>query len=365
MAQELALKIGESLASYEGVRPDLEQLTELIWTSLNHLLPSRDLPAFENTFEAKNRLIAKWMLDALMKQPDLAFIELSQVLKNKLQLFKASTQDLSQEIQELSMQWAAVLLPFTHFFQTESSEAIRKLRNWIKSQIREPFSQDQITEIKAAALSLNLNISLYDLEILYWCTLQEIATPRISGPLFDQLQAEAKSHLVHHPEQHWKKVIEQAAVFLQRAHEISKVGSASDWNHRITLWASQGELILRFLQLPKTPLLHLAKEFHLKNRSFADPAATVQLREQYLFRYSSPLIEPSFVHQMADLTRKYGWYCLESDAQESTFERWIVLQKDKNVRECALKTFPLLPLTQIDLRKNRMNPSKTNGKESH
>src|SRR5947209_1676897 len=36
LAQQLALKIGESLASYEGLRPHLEQLTELIWTALCH-----------------------------------------------------------------------------------------------------------------------------------------------------------------------------------------------------------------------------------------------------------------------------------------------------------------------------------------
>lgn len=364
IAQELALKIGESLASYEGVRPNLEQLTELIWTSLHHLLPSADLPALDNTFEPKNRLIVKWMLDALMNEPGLAYTELHQLLQNKITFFKSSSKDLSEEIQALSMQWAGVLLPFTRFYQTESGDAIRKLRTWIKSQMHEPFSEDQLTQIKASALSLNLPISLYDLEILYWHTLQEIAPPRKNSPLFEQLQMEAKSHLVHHPEQHWKTAIEQAAIFLQRAHEISKIGNSTDWNHRITRLASQGELILRFLQLPETPLFHLAKEFHLKNRSFGDAQAVMQLREQYLFRYSSPLIEPSFVHQMADLMRKYGWYRLEASGHESTFERWIMLQKDSNIRECALKTFPLLPMTQ-DFRKNRKSPSKINGRESH
>ena len=364
VAQELALKIGESLASYEGVRPNLEQLTELIWTSLHHLLPSADLPALDTTFEPKNRLIAKWMLDALMQEPGLGYTELHQLLENKISFFKSYGQNLSEETQALSMQWASVLLPFTHFFQTESGEALRKLRSWIKSQIQEPFSQDQLTKIRASALSLNLPISLYDLEILYWCTLQEIAPPRKNSPLFDQLEAEAKSHLVHHPKQHWKIAIEQAAIFLHRAHEISKMGNSSDWNHRITRLASQGELILRFLQLPDTPLLHLAKEFHLKNRSFGDPQAAMQLREQYLFRYSSPLIEPSFVHQIADLIRKYGWYRLEASGHESTFERWIMLQKDNNIRECAVKMFPLFPATH-DFRKNRKSPSKINGRESH
>jgi hypothetical protein len=342
-AQELALKIGESLASYEGVRPELQQLTELIWTSLYHLLPARNLPAYENTFEAKNRLIVKWMVDALAKESDLAFTELKQLLQHKITFFKTLGQDLSQEIQELSMQWARALLPSTSLFQTQSSEALRKLRAWIKTQMQETFSEDQILKIKASALSLNLNISLYDLEILYWCTLQETRPSKKTTPLLDELLLEAKSHLFHHPQEHWTTAIDQAAAFLQRAHEISKAGSASDWNHRITLWASQGELILRFLQLPATPLLHLAHELKSKNRSFADPAITTQLREQYLSRFSSPLIEPSYVHQMADLTRKYGWYCLESHPQESSLERWALLQKDKNGQKLSLKTFPLLP----------------------
>jgi hypothetical protein len=254
------------------------------------------------------------------------------------------------------MDWATTLLSHTTFFQTQSSETIRALKAWINELIHDS-SKDyelQIQDIKTAALSLKYNISLYDLEILSWSSLKEMQPPMVPSPFYDELLQEAKSHLIHHPQQHWKTAITQAALFITKAREVTSLENTSEWNHRIELWSSQGELILRSLELPETPLLHLACTMHLKNRSLADPSITTTLREQYLYRYQSPLIEPSRVHELADLIRKYGWYHLASSSHDSTMDRWIILQEKSlldELQEKAQREFPLLPFPQETARR--------------
>ncbi|MGH2612403.1 MAG: hypothetical protein ACRDFB_05075 [Rhabdochlamydiaceae bacterium] len=336
LAQQLALKVGESLASYEGIRPPLQQLTELICTALHHLVPSHLLPQFsfaKKNLDVKDRLIAKWMIDALTSKPGIPYHELYQVIQDKLKLFKTFKEDLVPWVSELSMNWASVLLPFTIFFQTQSSETIRELKAWINKFMYDSSQnfEQQIQDIKTAALSLKQNISLYDLEVLSWSCLKETQPPTAPSSLYDELLHEAKSHLIHHPQEHWKTAIAHAAHFITKAIAISCIGNTAEWNHRIVLWSNQGELILRSLEFPETPLLHLVREMHLKNRSLADPSITTKLREQYLYRYQSPLIEPSCVHRVADLMRKYGWYHLASTHQDITFNRWIMLYSNRSL----------------------------------
>ncbi len=353
LAQQLALKVGESLAAYEGVRPQLEQLTELIWTALKHLLPA---PSQTNRIpdipDVKDRLLSKWMIDVLTKQPGIPYHDLYRTLQEKLKLFKAFKGDITPWTYKLCMEWAEALLPHTTFFQTQSGETIRRLKAWIHTFLRGSSKdpQPQIQDIKTASLSLKHRISLYDLEILSWSCLHELGEVEpatILPPFYDELVQEAKSHLIHHPQELWKTAIIQAALFIKKAGEISGLGNKSEWNDRIELWSSQGELILRSMELPETPLLYLVRTMHLKGQSLADPSSTAKLREQYLYRYSSPLIGPSRVHQMADLMRKYGWYRLASSPTDATIERWIALNEASHAEhlpEKALKELPLLPI---------------------
>lgn len=338
LAQQLAVKVGESLASYEGVRPQLEQLTELIWTALKHLLPLPETPHKE----IKDRLIAKWVVDALTKQPGMPYNELQAFLHEKRNLYK--TVSARPSIHALCIKWATALAPHTTFVQTESSENIRKLKAWIKSFLQEPSKspEELIQDIKTASLKLRYYISLHDLEILSWSCLVESETA-----LFPELEQEALTHLIHHPQEHWKTAISRAAHLIKKAAEITHLGVQSEWNHRIELWSCQGELALATIELPETPLLHLARSLHHNNCPLTETSTTAKLREYYLHHYTLPLIPPSMIHQAADMMRKYAWYRLKSATEEPTIDRWAALYDTlprEVLREKAEKEFPFLPI---------------------
>ncbi len=337
VAQQLALKVGEALASYEGVKPELGHLTDLIWSSLSHLLPAEKLSSFKIKLDIKDRLILKWMLDLLTAEPGISYLELYALLQSKLTKFQMFRGVFTDDVEQLTLEWAAKLLPFTNFYQSNSSTVIHNLRKWVKEQL----GMKTLLEVKAEALQLRYAISLSDLEIIA----AELKSPGTPSPLYKELLTEAQTRLVYYPLEDWKTTIQQAAHYLEQCVEISKLGSRNEWNRRIEKWACQGELVLRFLEFPESPLLYFAHLHHQKNTSFQDPTVTVQLRERFLYRYTSPLLEPSIVHHAAEIIRKHVWYSFSS--QDSNFHRWMQLQKGSDENEIRLKAsrmFPLFPL---------------------
>ncbi len=344
LAQELAVKVGDSLASFDGERPKLHYLSELIWSMLFHIHGGT-----KRVLSPQDRLITKWVIDCLMIQPDLSHNDLNQALHKKLKLFQGNRENLHSEILKLSVDWAQQLLPTTAFYQNHTSEKIQELRGWISKQINGSIPvEEQIQDIKTAALKSKMDISLYDLEILSWST----APPPVSGPLYEELVHEARFHLCHHPYEHWKTAITQAARFMRKASEITVFGSRSFWKERIELWSLQGELSLKSVELPDAPIFHLAKQ----------AGSTIKLREEYLCKYPSALLGPSFVHQIAEMARKYASYHVD----ENSFNTWARLHGDLTPEELEAKaqeTFPLIPYEV--LRSSRKRPMAMNGRESH
>lgn len=348
VAQQLAVKVGEALASYEGVRPELGHLTDLIWSSLSHLLPAEKLPLFKTKLDTKDRLILKWMLDILTTQPGIEYSELQTFLHSKLAQFRKFKGTFAQDVMQLTFDWASKLFPFTTYYQNNSSAAIQNLCKWVKERL----DKKTLLEIRAEALQLHYSISLSDLEIIAYqlysersenVNLEEAKVQGTPSTLYRELVTEAQTRLVNHPLEDWKTTIQQAAHYLKQCVEISKLSSEGEWKQRIEKWATQNELILCFLDLPESPLLHFARMHLQKNASFQDPSMTVQLRERFLYRYSSPLLEPSIVHRAADITRKYVWYSISS--QNSNFQRWIQSQNGTDESK-ASKLFPLLPFSR-------------------
>jgi hypothetical protein len=335
LAQQIALKVGESLATYEGLRPEVQQLTELVWAALKHLVPP--VTQIQKALNTKDRLVVKWMIEILTQQPGIPYRELYPALQHKLKLFKELKEDIGPQINKLCIEWATKLLPCTTFFQTQSPEAARTMRAWLRTFDLSKNWQQLAQEVKTAAILNKCDISLYDLEILFWSSLKPLQNDPPS-PLYDLLAQEAQLQLIHHPQRHWKATILQASHLLTKAREVSNMGNPAQWNHRIELWSCQGELILRWLDMPETPLLHIVRSLYLNNRSLKDPSATITLREQYLSQHQTPLVEPSSVHLVADLIRKYGWYHLASTSQDATFDRWVALH---GTQAEAQKEFPL------------------------
>ncbi len=259
----------------------------------------------------------------------------------------------------LSMYWASLLLPHCRSIQTCPAGDIDHLRSWIHrffAHATDQTSHELIQDIKTAYLRIGVfQLSLDEIEILSWCCLKERLPLLENPPFMDQQLKEAQLHLIDHPKEHWQAAITQAVHFFIQAHDISLMATQADWNRRIAFWSVQGELILRTLHFPQTPLLQLVLEMASQNRPLNDPSIVPDLREQFLSHYASPLIDPSVVHQKADLLRKYGWYHLLSMPQDSTLDRWILLQEKsvagltletrlKHLISRAQKQLPLLPI---------------------
>ena len=356
LAQQLALKVGESVATLEGVKPAIQNLTTMIWSAEQHLLPfsERSFPPLDTS----DRLVIKWMLDSLTEYPEISQHELLESLQKKCEQFQ-SLKELKQSIpwlSLLSMEWAYRLFPSCPV--AAAAPLLQKLRAWIEKHL--PLfslndAEHLIQDLKTAYLleQPNLPISLYEFEIICWCHLRE-KLPR--DPSLDSLIAlllkEALSQLIDKPDEHWRSALQQALDFFIKAHDICKTWSSADCSRRLLYWSLQGELVLCLLRFPETPFFHLVQEARLLD--IDEARMTAYLREQFLSRYTSPLLEPTFVHQKADLLRRYSWYH-QALPHETTFDRWILLHEQtvhhldlqtriEHLISRAQKELPLLPL---------------------
>ncbi len=91
LAQQLALKISECLAAYDGIRPMLQHITKTIWAVKRHLIPPIQVPAMINPydeFDTWDKLIIKFMLEASGKNPSLSQEELQAKVREKLYSLK-------------------------------------------------------------------------------------------------------------------------------------------------------------------------------------------------------------------------------------------------------------------------------------
>lgn len=93
LAQQLALKISECLAAYDGIRPMLQHITKTIWAVKRHLIPPDQVPATANPydeFDTWDKLIIKFMLEVSGNNPRLSQEELQVEVREKLYSLKDS-----------------------------------------------------------------------------------------------------------------------------------------------------------------------------------------------------------------------------------------------------------------------------------
>ncbi|HEX4840068.1 MAG TPA: hypothetical protein VFU89_06470 [Rhabdochlamydiaceae bacterium] len=91
LAQQLALKISECLAAYDGIRPMLQHITKTIWAVKRHLIPPEQVPATANPydeFDTWDKLIIKFMLEISGNNPRLSQEELQVQVREKLYSLK-------------------------------------------------------------------------------------------------------------------------------------------------------------------------------------------------------------------------------------------------------------------------------------
>ncbi|HSX03731.1 MAG TPA: hypothetical protein VLG76_03275 [Rhabdochlamydiaceae bacterium] len=131
-AHQLALKMSECIATVDGVRPKLDELTQMIWSIQRHLIPNLNPQHFKSPYDEYDKidkLIVKTILEISAKHPQIAQKELAYQVKESLQYLH----DLPDfpSIEKLTCNLSALLAeklypssPFHTQFLGEEKEAI-------------------------------------------------------------------------------------------------------------------------------------------------------------------------------------------------------------------------------------------------
>jgi hypothetical protein len=85
-AHQLAIKLSECIATMDGIRPELQQLTKLIWWVQRHLLTGgiEQNKSPYDEYDKIDSLIVKTILEISAKNPQIGFVELEEKAKETL-----------------------------------------------------------------------------------------------------------------------------------------------------------------------------------------------------------------------------------------------------------------------------------------
>ncbi len=87
-AHQLAMKMSECIATIDGVRPELEYLTKIIWSIQRHLLIEERIEQYNSPhdeYDQIDKLIVKTILEITAKNPQISYQELEDKVKDTLQ----------------------------------------------------------------------------------------------------------------------------------------------------------------------------------------------------------------------------------------------------------------------------------------
>lgn len=140
-AHQIALKMGECIATVDGTRPQLDKLTRLIWSVHRHLMPELPKEGSKSPYDEcdqLDRLIVKAIIDICEKQPDIDQKELKEQIKETLECFH----DLSSAIPSdrltlsIAMLLSEKLSSFSSDFFKLNSEEKKPLNQFIAKELK-------------------------------------------------------------------------------------------------------------------------------------------------------------------------------------------------------------------------------------
>jgi hypothetical protein len=86
-AHQLSIKLSECIAIIDGVRPELEQLTKMIWSIQRHLLTEGGIEQYHSPYDEYDKidsLIVKTILEITARDPQIGYSELEHKVKEVL-----------------------------------------------------------------------------------------------------------------------------------------------------------------------------------------------------------------------------------------------------------------------------------------
>jgi hypothetical protein len=362
IAQQLALKISEYLATYEGIRPILQHITKMIWAIERHMIPPVRVPGGANPydeFDKWDRVIVKTMLEVSSKNPHFSQKELQSGVREAIRSFKelpAISQDsLTASVSSLLAQklYPHSLARTVSFF-LQNQLAIH--REWKGSytelvlRLRALYPQARQKEKDLPFLTPE------ELEIIIWKTIAEQRHLLEIFPtsVLQRIETEIATIFIDNPHQKFRTAVDTVVQYFKNAKELAITTNWVEIEHKITLWTIQGDLVYRLLKIDNSPLLNLLQTV---------PASSAV--DLYLRSYP-------FINQFADQLKvrinmldKYLFYTVSSTHEQSTITRFFQWHLNQGASLDLLEAIcrEKLPLLPFDLRfaKEQVAPQDNEG----
>lgn len=140
-AHQLAVKMSECIATIDGTRPKIDQLTKTVWANQRHLMPSSSGQDGKNPYEEYDKidkLIVKAILEITAHAPQISQGELEHQVKENLHAAQEvpSYTSLDKITCNISSLLAEKLYPTCAFHTYFLEEQKRAIHNFIRRQIQ-------------------------------------------------------------------------------------------------------------------------------------------------------------------------------------------------------------------------------------
>lgn len=138
-AHSLAVKISECIATHDGVRPAIDELTKTIWAVQKHLVikkPQETTSSFEK-YDQLDKLIVRFQLEEIAKHPEISKQELSNAIERKIGNLKQLQR--IRNIEDLTASISAILAnelyPTLKLHKSLSKESLNAIISFVQKQV--------------------------------------------------------------------------------------------------------------------------------------------------------------------------------------------------------------------------------------
>jgi hypothetical protein len=201
------------------------------------------------------------------------------------------------------------------------------------------------------------------LEVVIWKTLSEK-----EGLLFelpDQIEKRIEEEIVNlmidSPAQSFSTTVQMCVDFFKKAKELILLKKWSEIERKIHIWAVQGDMLCRWIQLDSaSPLINMiTKKFKgLKGKHLNHQAFVGEIAQYYLKEHPDLMVFAGQLTLRIWTFYKYAWYTLFAQEGESSYDRFIQwhinfllslpfnMTSDllfKHLEEISKKAIPLAP----------------------
>ena len=409
-ATQMANKMSECIATIDGVRPQLDHLTKMIWSIQRHLLKDNGANQQSSPYDEYDqidKLIVKTILQISAKDPQIDCCQLEHQVKEILlslhELPSFASIDLM--IGNVSALIAEKLYPISplhtqflteqkmamnHFIFRHNSlcktaqprphlcELVRRItalytlasglpKNLSETDVREAVEslypkpkRPDLPQALYAFISAELVLMKSEqfcrspafvadaiwtayketkllpplqgkeiefLEIAIWKSLSETEglLEKLPYRIGQRIEEEIASTLIENPTLSFSSLVHETVSFFKRAKELVQIKTWEDIEKKIHIWALQGDMLCRWIQLnPESTLLRLICEKH-KTQAALLPHHTFvgQICEEYLKCYPELAPYSGRLSSRVWILYKYAWYSLFGVQEDSSFDRFL------------------------------------------